>query len=306
MPKQASDVAGNEVPSKADPLRQWWGWLPPLLLLTTAIGFGHLLLPWEYMWALAFGIFFSVKWLTWLRARHAVAHSAGRSLAYLFLWPGMDARSFLSDVRPVKPGLRSWCWAFLKTLLGAVLLWVCARHVPAALPLVRGWVGLLGPVLLLHFGSFEIVALGWQALGVRAEPIMQAPAFSRSLSEFWGKRWNLGFRQLSYEFVFRPLHSRMGVRAATLLVFLVSGLIHESVISVPARGGYGLPTGYFILQGLGVLIERSPAGRALGLGGGTRGWVFMAVTTAAPAFWLFHPPFVLRVMLPFMEAIRAL
>jgi Membrane bound O-acyl transferase family len=172
--------------------------------------------------------------------------------------------------------------------------------------LIRGWVGLLGLVLLLHFGSFEIVALGWQALGVRAEPIMQAPAFSHSLSEFWGKRWNLGFRQLSYEFVFRPLHALVGVWAATLLVFLVSGLIHESVISVPARGGYGLPTGYFILQGLGVLIERSPAGRALGLGGGIRGWTFMAVTTAAPAFWLFHPPFVLRVMLPFMEAIRAL
>jgi hypothetical protein len=24
-------------------------------------------------------------------------------------------------------------------------------------------------------------------------------------SEFWGKRWNLGFRQLAHEFIFRPL-----------------------------------------------------------------------------------------------------
>jgi len=89
-------------------------------------------------------------------------------------------------------------------------------------------------------------------------------------------------------------------------VFLASGLIHDLVISLPAHGGYGLPTGYFILQGLGITLERSAAGRRLGLQRGFPGWLFMFVVAAGPAFWLFHPPFVLRVILPFMHAIRAL
>ena len=121
-----------------------------------------------------------------------------------------------------------------------------------------------------------------------------------------GKRWNLGFRQLSHELIFRPLHRRLGADAAGFLVFTVSGLIHDLVISLPARGGYGLPTAYFLLQGVGITIERSRLGTRLGLGQGVRGWCFMAVFLAAPVFWLFHPWFVLRVILPFMRAIHAL
>ena len=78
------------------------------------------------------------------------------------------------------------------------------------------------------------------------------------------------------------------------------------MISLPARGGYGLPTAYFMLQGLGVAVERSPFGQHVGLRQGVSGWLFMAVLTAGPVFLLFHPPFVLRVVLPFMKAIQAL
>ena len=172
--------------------------------------------------------------------------------------------------------------------------------------MLRGWIGLFGLIFLLHFGSFHLIALFWQACGIAAQPIMSKPILSKTLSEFWGKRWNLGFRQLAYDLIFRPLHKQIGAAAASLLVFLASGLIHDLVISLPARGGYGLPTAYFMLQGLGVTLERSAAGRRLGSDYGLSGWVFMFVVAAGPAFWLFHPPFVLRVILPFMHAIRAL
>ena len=62
-------------------------------------------------------------------------------------------------------------------------------------------------------------ALLWQTFGVKAMPIMSAPLRSTSLGEFWGKRWNLGFRQLSYELIFRPLHRRLGTEGAGFLVF---------------------------------------------------------------------------------------
>jgi alginate O-acetyltransferase complex protein AlgI len=96
-----------------------------------------------------------------------------------------------------------------------------------------------------------------------------------------------------------------GPTGATLLVFFVSGVIHELVISLPARGGYGLPTGYFLIQGLGVIGEHTPFGRQLGLGRGLRGWLFTLFVTVGPAFSLFHPPFVRNVILPMLEAIGA-
>ena len=98
---------------------------------------------------------------------------------------------------------------------------------------------------------------------------------------------------------------------AVLGVFFVSGLVHEFVITLPARSGYGLPTAYFLLQGcgrrrLGLVLERSALGRRLGLGAGIRGRVFAIIVVAAPAYWLFPPVFVRNVILPMLEAIGAL
>jgi hypothetical protein len=95
---------------------------------------------------------------------------------------------------------------------------------------------------------------------------------------------------------------RIGSAGATLSAFVVSGLIHEIVISLPAGAGYGMPTAYFLLQGTAVLIQRKIAG----LRGALSGWLFTTIVVAAPVFWLFHPPFVARVIVPFLRAIGAL
>jgi len=282
------------------------GWLPlPVLLSSAAILYDRMP-PWVFMWTLAFSIYMGLKWASWWRVRAAVPHTAARSIAYLLAWPGMDADAFLSsDARIQRPATREWLAALSKTAFGAALFWGLARVIPGP-PLLRGWVGMIGLILVLHFGSFHVVALMWQRLGVDARPIMSAPLRSTSLSEFWGRRWNLGFRQLSYDFIFRPLQRTQGAWAATMLVFLASGVVHDLVISVPARGGYGLPTLYFLAQGAGVALERSRAGRRLGLASGKRGWLLMIAFVAGPVFWLFHPLFVLRVVIPFMKAVRAL
>ena len=132
-------------------------------------------------------------------------------------------------------------------------------------------------------------------------PIMNAPIKSTSLTEFWGRRWNGAFNQLVLDLLFRRLAHSFGAACATLGSFLLSGLLHELVISLPAAGGYGLPTGYFLLQGAGSITQRK-----LGLCGGIRGWIFTVAIVGAPAFWLFHPLFVRRVILPFLQAIGAL
>jgi alginate O-acetyltransferase complex protein AlgI len=87
--------------------------------------------------------------------------------------------------------------------------------------------------------------------------------------------------------------------------FGLSGLLHELVITVPAGGGYGLPTCYFLLQSAGVLIERSPVGRRLRLGEGLRGRMFMLIFFAAPLPMLFPPVFLRHIMMPMFSAIGA-
>lgn len=286
---------------------QWIGWLPLVILPTSAFALRSILPAWAFMWLLAIAIFAGLKWLTWWRARKQVKDARWRSVAYLLAWPGMDADPFLdSDEHQHQPSARAWLGAIFETVLGAICLWGVARLVPSSNSLLRGWIGMLGLILLLHFGSFQMLALFWQSVGVSATPIMRDPLRSHSLSEFWGKRWNLGFRQLSHDLIFRPLRGVLGVAGAGFLVFVISGLLHDLVISVPAKGGYGLPTIYFVIQGAGVVLEHSHLGRRLGLGQGLSGWTFMAVVTAAPAFWLFHRPFVNNVILPFMKAIGAL
>ena len=189
----------------------WIGWLPISVLPLTAVTCRNLLPPWEFMWILSFTIYLSLKWLTWWRARSRLAHPAWRSVAYLLAWPGMDADDFLdAEQRVPPPALPTWLWATCETIVGAILLWVVARRMPQGQFLLSGWVGMIGLILLLHFGTFQIVALLWQSLGVKAEPIMSAPLRSTSLGEFWGKRWNLGFRELAHELIFRPLYRTLG------------------------------------------------------------------------------------------------
>jgi hypothetical protein len=286
--------------------RVWMGWLPLMVLPAAAIAVRNLLPAWAFMWLLAVAIFAGCKWETFWRARSGGdSIPAARALGYLIAWPGMDAQAFFEKT---STGARvrgtEWIWAATKTICGAALLWGVARRIPSSL--LAGWVGMLGLILLLHFGTFHIVALAWRRAGVNAQPIMRAPIAATSLSSFWGQRWNLGFRQLTYALVFQPARRRLGLPVATLLAFAASGLIHDLVISLPARAGYGLPTAYFVLQGLGVLAERSLPGRRIGLDGGLRGWLFTALCTAGPAYWCFHPAFVTRVMLPFMRAVGAL
>lgn len=57
---------------------------------------------------------------------------------------------------------------------------------------------------------------------------------------------------------------------------ILSGLVHEIAISVPAKGGYGLPTLYFALQGAAMLIERAAEKRGIMLTSGIRGWCWTA------------------------------
>lgn len=284
---------------------RWIAWVPLVVLLIAALTLRSIVVPWVFMWALAVAIFAGFKWQTWWSALATrSAPSWKRSAAYLLLWPGMDPNPFCEPVAEryyIPP--HEWLAGLTKLILGLALLALSRSAFLTGHPLSAGWAGMIGLILILHFGALQLVALGWQRIGIRAEPMMNRPLASESLSDLWGKRWNRGFRTLVHKLIFRPLQRRYGAVAATLATFLASGLIHDFVISVPARAGYGLPTAYFLIQGFGVVAERSRIGKALGLGNGIRGRVWLAFIAAAPLPLLFHPWFVTRVILPFLHAI---
>ena len=281
--------------------------LPLIALPLMALGLRELLAPWAFMWAMAFALYAGCKWLTYRQAlRNGLTPALPRVLIYLLAWPGMDAAGFL-DARkiPANPQRIEWGFAVLKTGLGFVLVWKIARWLLPAHPMIAGWVGMIGVVFILHFGLFHVLSLLWRQLGIKAAPLMQNPICATSLLEFWGRCWNTAFHELAFRFAFNPLRRLTTPALATFFVFGLSGLIHESVITLPARDGYGGPTLYFLIQGLGAVLERSPFGRGLGLGRGARGWFFALLVTVAPVMWLFPRPFINNVILPMLTAIGA-
>ena len=278
------------------PAEQTSDWLPGGCGLGFALAVGRKLPAWAWMWSLAATLFFGFKWITWIRARRSgLRMGVGRSLGYWLLWPGMSPSTFAGaghDARPL-----DWVFATTKTALGALLVWWMARRLPAGQSLLVGWVGWVGLAFLLHFGVMHLLALAW-----RVPPIMHAPILATSLRDFWSARWNTAFRDLAQALWFAPLRRRYGAGAATFGVFLASGALHELVISVPARAGFGFPTLYFTLQGLGMLLERrwQRRGRSV-IWQRLMTWIIVV----GPVFWLFHPPFIERVVVPFLRVIGA-
>lgn len=264
--------------------------------------------PWLWMWLICAAMLTGLKLVTLLRldAVDRRSLSLGRLGGYLFLWPGLRPQPFCQPVSPSarQPVTTIWPRGLAKMTAGIAMFWLVPPLLPEASPYwLRAWCGMVGFSLFAHFGFFDVLAAFWNARGVPVEPLWDKPLTSRSLTEFWGVRWNRAFSDFSREQLLKPLARRVGVRVAPLAVFVFSGVVHELAISFPARGGYGLPLLYFLLQGLCVLTEGSSLGRDLLKRHPLAGRLWTTLMILAPTPLLFHPPFLERVVLPFMSAL---
>ena len=242
------------------------------------------------------------------RADGMPALSAWRWLCFAALWPGMRPAIFAKAGGGRQPG----AWALIGAgcvrgcigLALAFLAWLVWHH--GRPPLSDAAACVLATVLLLagvsltvHFGVFNIVAGMWRLAGVDARPLFRAPLAARSLADFWSRRWNLAFSEMTALGIYRPLSGSLGRRGATVAAFLASGVLHELAISVPVLAGFGLPLVYFLLHGSLVSIERDLERRGRGpntWGGWAHLWVLGWLAVPAPI--LFHPPFLRGVVWP--------
>ena len=229
--------------------------------------------------------------------------TGGRWLAFALLWPGMRPWAFTRTAGVPRHGAaRDVLGGLLGIGAGAVLI-LAARRLAAGegATVTSAALLLAGLGASLHFGLFRLVAGLWRGLGVGVQSLFDAPWRARSLGEFWSRRWNVAFSEMLQVAVRRPLLPILGARAATFASFLVSGLLHELALSVPAGGGYGLPLAYFALHGALVLLEPAVAWPS-GAGGErlrrawTMGWVLL------PVLLVLHPPALRAIVLPLLES----
>ncbi len=223
---------------------------------------------------LAFAGWFGMRPELFTRNRHAAPRSAG-------FQPAATPAS-------CRPGFLAIATGFTLLILARVLatssLDLTVRQVlvsAIALPALS---------LILHFGIIDVATALYRRNGWSVNEPFRNPLASRSLSEFWSRRWNVGFSEMISVAVHRPVRRYAGETAGLVAAFLASGLLHELAISLPVRAGFGLPTLYFLLHGVLVGIERRFPRVT------SRAWTLFWLIAPLPI--LFHPPFLRGVVWP--------
>ncbi|MCA9114491.1 MAG: membrane bound O-acyl transferase family-domain-containing protein, partial [Planctomycetaceae bacterium] len=224
-------------------------------------------------------------------------------------WPGMRPSTF-ADVPGPPRRVRSLLYQGLVNLLAGVVLsllaWNVIQQSAGSVPspgrlLVASALLMPGLSLILHFGLFNLLAGLWRRIGGDCHALFRAPLRSTSLTEFWGRRWNLAFSEMTALTVYRPLRRLTGNRLASIVAFLFSGVLHELAISLPVRQGYGLPTLYFVLHAIAMQIEKvlADCGKPIN-SSRLAGRCWTAVWLVLPLPLLFHVPFLRGCLWPLL------
>ncbi|RED64753.1 wax synthase family protein [Cohnella lupini] len=225
------------------------------------------------------------------------------------LWFGMRPYVFMRKKdKPYADASRYFLDGFKRLLFGIALvllswgIWKFGIHfrwnrglaaITATAPL------LIGLSFIVHFGVFNLVTGYWRQLGYECQRLFRNPIRSTSLNEFWGRRWNLAFLEMTALGVYRPLSQIISHKSALFLAFLFSGILHELAISLPVRQGFGLPMLYFILHGIAMSAERAmerkgrPISAIPWVG---RVWTMSWLLVPMPI--LFHAPFLKMIVWP--------
>lgn len=227
-------------------------------------------------------------------------------LAFSLGWFGM--RPVLFERLPSRPLLLQGLAVkgISRVIIGFSLLYLSRLvdgHSTAAVLFLPQLLLLAGLSFILHFGILNLSAASWRFAGVDAPELFRSPYRSTSLKEFWGRRWNVAFSEMTALIVYRPLKGKLGAEIALATSFFLSGLLHEIAISLPVRSGYGLPMLYFAIHAAAMQMEaRSSVVQKL-LGHRILRHVWVMTVLILPMPLLFHKAFIDDVLIPLREVI---
>lgn len=102
-----------------------------------------------------------------------------------------------------------------------------------------------------------------RAVGLESPPVQEAPILSRSIAEFWGRRWNRAVGGWLRKHCFAPLARRGRARAGLVASFVASAALHVWPVWVAIGAAPAAAMGtFFVLQaGLVWLESRLGVGR---------------------------------------------
>ena len=217
------------------------------------------------------------------------------------LWFTARTVELVREPRPVPVGRRLWHTVGLVDTLrvrriapridrpALVRLLLCAPLV------VAGWTGVyFGSHLLsgatrlaVRWGAgvvfvytavetvVSVVILLYSLIGIDPRPLHDDPIRSRTITEFWSRRWNRAVHRFLKQTFFAPLARRGHTELGMVLAFIVSALIHFAFMLPAVGAGWaGMMGSFFLLQlpflwaerALGIVRWRAPLARTWTLG----------------------------------------
>jgi hypothetical protein len=243
----------------------------------------------------SFGAIYSLKVVALLIRRGPTA--ATGLAVFLFAWPGVIPGCFRErhPAQTIHPARFLAAWA--RMALGTVSIGLLAVYAPRIPDRVLGLAGIAAVLLTIHLGLCDLLPWLLRWAGFAVPLLFDRPWAAASLAEFWSRRWNLAFVEMNRSLFLRSLHRHFGRRGSRFALFALSGALHELGLSFPAGAGWGLPLGYFLLQG--VLVEVEERFRIA-----NRAWTWFWLL--APLPWLFHEPFRRTLTVPFYRWLHEL
>ena len=177
------------------------------------------------------------------------------AVAYLTVWPGIDPTPLSKGGEPSEDTGRAFQRGLASVGIGSALLLPLMLVGPQVPRAVAEWSGIAAILLIVHLGIGGMLYAVLHLANLPVRPLFDRPLASRSLRDFWTKRWNRPFVEMDRVLFIEPLRRRFGIHGAMFGVFLISGLLHEMAISYPSGAGWGGPLLYFAIQGAAVLLE---------------------------------------------------
>lgn len=173
---------------------------------------------------------------------------------FLFGWPYLSTRSVRIKAPPHSTS--PWMSFFLYFSLMAMIFTVVKFFLSP--------IGYVDRIILgvgIYFFTEALGAFGQAVFLWKDEEIFAIhhhPLSSPSLSEFWGRRWNLWVQDWIGDMgkPFRRSHKKK-----LLASFFFSGLFHEAMVNLPhwlisGESYFGTMLAYFIIQGTGLYFDK--------------------------------------------------